>query len=110
VLHGVADAARERRLKLGRGRRERLDLRAGALERRVDLRGLDAPGRRPVDALLCPLDRFGIHLSARGYRLDRTAPGLRCPDPTTLDRTVPGVRRRGGKRLHTAPAPSRAAT
>ena len=82
VLDGVADAARERRLDLGGRGRERLDLLARALERRVELRGLDPSRCRLVDPGLGPLDRLGIHW------FESTAPGGQaqraphCPDRT----------------------------
>src|SRR5882724_12056854 len=76
VLERVADAARQRRLELGRGCGERLDLLAGPLERRVDLGRLHPAGSGLVDASLRPLDRLGVHWR-RGYRPDRTSLGVK---------------------------------
>ena len=72
VLHRVADAGRQRRLELGGRRRERLDLVARPLERRVERGRLDPSGSGLVDAGLRPLDRVGIHRGRR-YSRDRTA-------------------------------------
>ena len=62
VADGVADAGRERRLELGGGLRQGLDLRPRPLERGVDvtLPGAALSGvRQPLHR---PLDRFRIHL------------------------------------------------
>ena len=85
VLHRVADRRRQGRLELGGRRRERLDLVARPLERRVERGRLDPSGSGLVDAGLRPLDRVGIHRGRR-YSPDRTA---------ALVQTVPtGVRHR----------------
>jgi S-adenosylmethionine:tRNA ribosyltransferase-isomerase len=72
VLHGVADARRQRRLELGGGRGERLDLVAGALEGGIDLGGLDAGVGSGFEPRLRAGDCFGVHRGRRyrGSRMD----------------------------------------
>jgi S-adenosylmethionine:tRNA ribosyltransferase-isomerase len=72
VLHGVADAGRQRRLELGGRRCERLDLVACALEGGVDLGGLDAGVGCGFEPCLRAGDCFGIHRGRRyrGSRMD----------------------------------------
>ena len=79
VLHRVADSHGERRLQLGGRGGERLDLLAGALERRIERRRLHPPGRGLVDPVLRAPDRLGIHRT-RPYRRRRTEwPAAPCP-------------------------------
>jgi S-adenosylmethionine:tRNA ribosyltransferase-isomerase len=109
VLERVADAARQRRLELGGGGGERLDLLACPLERRVELRRLDPAGCGLVDARLCALDRLGVHLR-RGYRPDRTdlvtvtSDEMPASGRSTLCRDTSGgqARRYGGCAMDTA--------
>jgi S-adenosylmethionine:tRNA ribosyltransferase-isomerase len=66
VANGGADVRRDRRLELGRGRGERLDLVPGSLERRLEHGRLGSPGGRVGDALLRSLECVSVH-GRRGY-------------------------------------------
>jgi len=72
VLHGVAHAARQRRLQLGGGRGERFDLVACALEGGIDLCGLHAGVGGGFEPRLRACDCFGVHRGRRyrGSRMD----------------------------------------
>ena len=61
VVHGGADLLRQHAFELGRGLGERLDLRAGALERGLELGRRDAAGRRCRDPRLRPLECTLVH-------------------------------------------------
>jgi S-adenosylmethionine:tRNA ribosyltransferase-isomerase len=66
VPNGGADVGGNRRLELGRGCRERLDLVARPLERCLDVGGLRTACRRVGDPLLRSLECLGVH-RRRGY-------------------------------------------
>jgi S-adenosylmethionine:tRNA ribosyltransferase-isomerase len=66
VPNGDADVGRDRRLELGRSRRERLDLVARSLEGRLDIGGLRTACCRVGDPLPRSLERLGVH-RRRGY-------------------------------------------
>jgi S-adenosylmethionine:tRNA ribosyltransferase-isomerase len=78
----VLDRLGQAHLQLGRCGRERLDLVAGALERRVDVGGLDADRSRLLYPLLRTGDRFRIHHRAQRY-------GGRRMDLDELDYELP---------------------
>ena len=61
VVHGGADLLRERSLELRRRLGERLDLRASALQRRLDFGRRDPSVGRFRDPSLGPLECFFVH-------------------------------------------------
>jgi S-adenosylmethionine:tRNA ribosyltransferase-isomerase len=93
ALQRVADACRERRLELGCGRRERLDLLARAFERRIHGRRLDPARGGLVDPRLRAFDRVCVH-GVQRYGADRMDLGELDYDlPPTLIAQHPTVRR-----------------
>ena len=66
IANRSPDVLGDRRLELGGRHRERFDLTARALERRLDRSGLGPAGRRIGDPLLRTLESQGIH-RRRGY-------------------------------------------
>jgi S-adenosylmethionine:tRNA ribosyltransferase-isomerase len=66
VAHRFADVGRDRRLQLGRRCGESLDLLAGSLERRFEVRRMEPAVRGCRNTLLCPFQRGVVH-GGRGY-------------------------------------------
>lgn len=90
VLHGRSHTRGNRRLELGRGRCERLDLAPRTLERRLDVGGLGPSGCRVGNALLRTFQCLSVH-GRRGYsqrRMDTSALDYDLPPHLIAQRPV----------------------
>jgi S-adenosylmethionine:tRNA ribosyltransferase-isomerase len=99
IPYGCLDSDRDRRLELGGGRCERLDLLARALQCGLDLGRRGAPRRMVCDSLFCPFQSQFVH-GRRGYshrRMDTSA--LEYELPGELVAQTPIVQRDASRLL-----------